>query len=125
MKIFFYYKKILGALYFFGFILHLLDLFDLRLQFSLMDSIWKKWVIYLTVADLFAGLGLLASYRWGEWFFLLVAGSQLYAYTAHTFIFGSQIELIIFHFSTVSTYFYLFYLERKKITEHASTLYSR
>lgn len=41
------YLKILACLYFLGGVLHILDLFDLRLKFSELENYWKIWISYL------------------------------------------------------------------------------
>ena len=50
-KIEFVYLRIIAVLYLIGAILHVMDIFDLRLMFSEMNLIWKTWTIYLLVFD--------------------------------------------------------------------------
>jgi hypothetical protein len=90
-----------------GAILHLADVLDLRLQFSEMDAIWKVWIAYLLIFDFVASIFLWLSSIIGVILFLIVASSQLIAYTFYKNIFGGQGTLIIFHLVTVSIYFVL------------------
>ncbi len=87
-----------------GFILHVLDLFGARLSFSEMTTVWKVWIIYLTAADALVAYGLIWNKFFGEVLFLIVAFSQLIAYTLFADIFGPQSPLIIFHLLTVAIY---------------------
>lgn len=66
-----------------------------------MDSIWKVWIVFLTAADLLASIFLWRLSPVGVWLLLLVAGSQLIAYTVFQNIFGPQWFLVIFHAVTV------------------------
>ncbi|HEY8271434.1 MAG TPA: AbiV family abortive infection protein [Pseudobdellovibrionaceae bacterium] len=99
------YLKVLAALYFAGFIFHAADLFDARLRFSEMDSIWKTWILFLAAADLAAAVGLWRGKRFGEILFVLVAVCQLFAYLCFKSFFGNQTFLVIFHFVTLAVYF--------------------
>jgi hypothetical protein len=101
------YLKIIGTLYFIGFLLHVLDLFGARLNFVEMKTILKLWIVYLTVADAIAAYGLIKSKLFGEVVFLIVAFSQLVAYSIFTHIFGAQTPLIIFHLLTIGIYIFL------------------
>jgi len=102
-----YFLKALGALYFFGFILHLLDVLNLRLNFSELPLIWKAWIIYLLIFDLVTAILLWKELRLGEILFLTVATSQLVAYIGFTGYFGNQIFLIIFHVACIAMYILL------------------
>ena len=101
------YLKIIGVFYFVGFILHVMDLFGARLNFTEMKMVWKIWIIYLTLADATASYGLIRNRIFGEILFLVVAFSQLVAYTIFAHIFGPQTLLIIFHLLTVGIYIFL------------------
>lgn len=98
------FKLILAVLYFVGFILHLFDVMNLRLHFTEMNLIWKSWIIFLLIFDLFTSLGLFFKKSWGELFFLVVSISQLIAYIGFSSVFGEQKFLIIFHFISLSIY---------------------
>ena len=98
------YRKILSVLYFIGGILHILDLFDLRLKFSELSVTWKVWIIYLMIFDIVAALGLWQNKKWGVILFFVVALSQLLAYTLFTNYFGRQYFLIVFHLITLIIY---------------------
>ncbi|MBL7542834.1 MAG: hypothetical protein JNL11_03415 [Bdellovibrionaceae bacterium] len=98
------YLRILAAFYFLGFSLHILDIFNLRLNYSEMPILWKIWIAYLTVFDLAAAVGLWRKNVWGELAFIAVAISQLIAYIGFKKYFGYQSELIAFHIVTLSTY---------------------
>ena len=106
------YLRILAALYLIGAILHLLDLMDLRLQFSQMDSVWKAWIIFLFIADLIAAVGLWKRARWGIGTFLLVASAQLIAYLGFRRFFGDQWFLVGFHAVTVGVYATLLFRQK-------------
>ena len=95
------YLKILACLYFLGGVLHILDLFDLRLKFSGLETYWKIWIIYLCIMDLITAVGLWGFKRWGVYCFLIVAASQLIAYIGFQKYFGNQFSLIVFHLLTV------------------------
>ena len=95
------YLRILSVLYFIGFALHFADLLDWRLKFSEMDLVWKSWIVYLTVVDFAAAFFLWRLTPIGVWLVLLVAGSQLVAYTVFQDIFGPQWLLVVFHAVTV------------------------
>ncbi|MEK6706334.1 MAG: hypothetical protein AABZ06_11150 [Bdellovibrionota bacterium] len=73
------FLKILSVCYAIGFLFHIGDLLNLRLDFSTMSPGWKAWVIYLTLFDAIAAIGLWKCARWGIATFLLVALSQLVA----------------------------------------------
>jgi hypothetical protein len=90
------YLRILEAFYFLVFFLHILDIFNLRLNYSEMPMLWKTWIAYLTAFDLVAALGLWGKKIWGEMAFLIVAISQLIAYIGFKKYFGYQSELIAF-----------------------------
>ena len=107
------YLRIVAAFYFLGFALHLADLLDLRLNFSEMSAVWQIWIIYLTVFDLFAAIGLWQQRRWGIVLFIVVAISQLVAYLGFTKIFGDQTPLIIFHVLTLVSFCVLDFTRRR------------
>lgn len=96
--------NILGICYGAGAILHILDVFDLRLQFSSMTVIWQVWTIFLVGFDAIAATGLFLKKSWGEVFFLIVALSQLIAYSFFKKIFGEQQFLIFFHVASLAIY---------------------
>lgn len=95
------YLQTLACLYFLGGVLHILDLFDLRLKFSELENYWKIWICYLCIMDLIASVGLWRFKRWGIYCFLLVATSQLVAYLGFPNYFGNQYSLIAFHLVTL------------------------
>lgn len=95
---------ILAICYLGGFILHALDILNIRLKFSEMNFLWKTWIIYLAVFDLLTAIGLFYKKSWGEVLFLLIATSQLFAYTRFQHIFGKQYFLIYFHITCVVIY---------------------
>lgn len=101
------FLKIIGICYFIGFVLHVLDLFGARLHFAEMKLVWKLWIVYLTVADAIASYGLIKQRFFGEALFLVIAFSQLLAYTVFTSVFGPQLPLIIFHLLTIAIYILL------------------
>ena len=98
------YLRILSVLYFIGALLHVLDLFDQRLIFSQMDSLWKTWIVYLTIGDSIAAVGLWRSKKYEEVTFMIVAVSQLIAYGIFKSVFGDQTFLIFFHALTILIY---------------------
>jgi uncharacterized membrane protein (DUF2068 family) len=95
------YLKILACLYFLGGVLHVLDLFDLRLKFSELENYWKSWISYLCIMDLITAVGLWRLKQWGIYCFLTVAISQLIAYIGFQSYFGNQYSLIVFHLVTI------------------------
>ena len=98
------YLRTLSVLYLIGASLHVLDLFDLRLHFSEMNFIWKVWILYLCVFDLFASFGLWKQTRWGKALFVFIATSQLVAYVGFQYFFGQQYFLIAFHILTLAIF---------------------
>ncbi len=98
------YLRIISICYLLGAVLHALDLFDLRLKFSEMDLVWRAWIVYLLVADSAASVGLWRQKRWGVALFLVVAVSQIIAYTGFTGVFGNQLFLVLFHLTTLGFY---------------------
>lgn len=96
---------IIGVLYFFAFLLHLGDVFSLRLDFSSMDLLWKSWIIYLLILDFLTALLLYKKKFLGEVFFIVVAVSQLIAYMGFKPIFGNQEFLTVFHILCLLCYF--------------------
>ncbi len=107
------YLRILSALYFLGFIFHLLDVFDLRLSFSQMSPTWKLWILYLLVADLLAAIGLWKLKRWGINLFLFIATIQVISYSGLIDTFKNQMFLILFHVLTLAIYFVLVFWQRR------------
>lgn len=95
------YLKTLACFYFLGGVLHVLDLFDLRLKFSELENYWKFWISYLCIMDFATAIGLWRLERWGIYCFLLVAISQLVAYLGFKQYFGNQYSLIGFHLATL------------------------
>ena len=109
------FLRILAVLYFFGGVLHGADLLDLRLKFSEMGSVWKIWIIYLAMADLLASIGLWRGTRWGVILFIIIAVSQLVAYSVFQSFFGEQSFLIVFHIVTLAVFSVLY--SRKNATQ--------
>lgn len=101
------FLKILAVLYFAGALLHVLDLFDLRLKFSELENYWKVWIVYLCIMDFIAGIGLWRLEKWGIYCFLAVAVSQLVAYIGFPQYFGNQFSLIVFHLLTLIFYTFI------------------
>jgi len=66
-----------------------------------MDLVWRSWIIYLTIADFAAAFFLWRLTPIGVWLLLLVAGSQLVAYTIFQNIFGPQWFVVVFHTVTL------------------------
>ncbi len=99
-----FYLKMLAIFYFSGAILHMFDLFDLRLSFSEMNTTWRTWTVYLTIGDLIASYGLWNLKKYGLYSFFLISISQLIAYSFFKDFFGNQIFLIGFHFLTLTIY---------------------
>jgi len=106
-KIFSRFLLVIGCLYGGGFLLHLLDIFNLRLNFSEMNTLWRSWIVFLLIFDLVAAIGLFFKKWWGQLAFLLVAICQLIAYTKFFDVFGSQELLVYFHWTTLGTYLFL------------------
>lgn len=113
------FKRTLAVLYFIGFLLHALDVMNLRLNFSEMDLIWKSWILFLLIFDLLASIGLFLRKLWGELLFILIASAQLIAYVGFPSFFGEQESLIVFHIICLTLYGILkvFDLQRSKIAE--------
>lgn len=101
------YLRILSVLYFVGGVLHLFDLFGLRLKLEELSLVWKIWIIYLMIFDIAAAIGLWQLKKWGTGLFLIVAVSQLVAYIGFADHFGKQYFLIVFHLVTLIIYGYL------------------
>jgi uncharacterized membrane protein (DUF2068 family) len=108
------YLRLLSVLYFAGALLHIADILELRLKFSEMTPVWKGWVLYLTLMDLAAAVGLWRNQKWGANLFLLVAGSQLTAYLGFRQIFGNQMFLLLFHSLTLVGYFGILFKEKQR-----------
>lgn len=98
------FQIVLGVTYSFGSVLHALDIFGLRLNFSEMNPIWKAWILFLLVFDLIAALGLFLNKLWGEVAFVVVALTQLIAYLGFSSVFGEQDFLIWFHIVCLLSY---------------------
>ena len=81
-----------------------MDILDLRLKFSEMNDLWKAWVLFLLVADIIAAIGLWKNTAWGVWTFLIVASSQIVAYTFFQDHFSKQTFLVGFHILTIGLY---------------------
>jgi len=109
------FLKVLSVCFLFGGILHLLDLFDLRLQFSEMNMRWKIWILYLMIFDFIAALGLWKNTRWGIAVFLLIASSQVVAYGFFQELFTPQPYLISFHLVSVCLYFILRFQTKRRL----------
>ncbi len=105
----------LAICYFIGGLLHLADLFDLRLRFSEMGTTWRIWILYLLVFDLIAAIGLWLGRRWGKAFFISVAVSQLIAYIGYPEEFGEQPLLIAFHAVALTAFVFLMSLRRFRV----------
>jgi hypothetical protein len=99
------YLRVISILYLIGFLLHVADVASLRLDFSGMNTTWKVWIVYLLIMDLIAAIGLWNQKTFGIVFFLIVAGTQLVAYTVFRSFFGEQTELIVFHIITLAGFF--------------------
>lgn len=109
------FLKILAAFYALGFLLHFLDVLDLRLTYSTMSDVWKAWTVYLLVFDLITAGLLIYRPKWGAVLFHIVALSQLVAYFGFQEVFGRQDALIIFH--VISLVFYWKIVARIKRSE--------
>lgn len=99
------YLRFLSICYFFGFLLHLGDVFDFRLVFSEMDIIWKSWIVYLLIGDFITSIFLWRFSIFGVWGFFLIASSQILVYSIFSDVFGTQYLLIGFHIITIVGYF--------------------
>lgn len=97
--------RVLSVAYLVGAVLHFMDLLDLRLTFSEMNPVWKVWIVFLFTADAVAAAGLWTGKIWGVVAFLVVAASQVFAYTLLSKFFGSQVLLIVFHIASLSVFF--------------------
>mgnify|MGYP007118530614 CR=1 FL=1 len=106
------YLRFLAVSYFVGFVLHTMDVLDLRLQFSQMSLIWQIWIVYLMIFDFLASVGLWLARAWGVFIFVTIATSQLVAYIFFQNIFGSQMPLVFFHFASLGMFF-LILVQRK------------
>ena len=106
------YLKILAICYTVGFVLHVADLTDLRLKFSQMNPLWKTWIVFLAIADLFAAVALWTNRKWGIGLFIFIASCQLIAYVGFPSLFFDQTFLIWFHLLTVGGYLLLFTAQR-------------
>lgn len=94
----------LAIAYSVGAILHLLDILNLRLNFTEMNTIWKSWIVLLLIFDALAAVGLFKKKVWGEVLFLIIAASQLVAYIQFKNIFGNQDFLVTFHIICIVLY---------------------
>lgn len=120
-----YFLKSIAGLYALGALLHLADLFDLRLEFSGMNLTWKIWTIFLILSDSLTAIGIFKFRIWGVVGFLVVASSQLVAYLFFADIFYKQSSLIIFHLVTLMFFFCLVYPHPKQALKHWSTMDKR
>ncbi len=109
------FLRILSVLYFIGFVLHLLDLFGLRLDFVSMSIEWKAWIIFLMIGDLVASIGLWRQQKWAVFLFIGIAIFQLIAYSGLLDSPMNQVFVICFHILTVSVYFFLKQVKRTAI----------
>jgi hypothetical protein len=109
------YLRFLAICYAAGAVLHLMDIFDLRGEFSQMNMVWKSWILYLLAFDSAASVGLWLQKNWGIALFIGIAISQLVAYVAFKSIFGEQTFLIIFHILTLSIYLLLRLQSRRQV----------
>ena len=96
------YIRFLSILYTVGGLMHILDVFDLRLKFSMMSSTWRIWTIFLIVFDFIAAIGMWRQQTWGVAAFIIVATVQLVAYLGFMDVFGSQWLLITIHIITLN-----------------------
>ena len=103
-KIEFVFFRAIAIFYLVGALFHMLDLFDLRLMFSEMNTIWKAWTIYLLVFDSLTFSLLWKRKSLGQAILIIVAVSQLVAYIRFDNIFPNQYFLIVFHFVTLSLF---------------------
>lgn len=99
-----YFLKFLAIMYFLGFALHLLDVFNLRINLSELNMSWKIWIFYLLVFDLLTAVFLWKKSKLGEVLFLCVASSQLIAYLGFKSFFGDQLFLVVFHCICILAY---------------------
>lgn len=99
------YLRFLSICYFIGFLLHLGDVFDLRLTFSEMNIVWQSWILFLLVGDFVTSVALWRFAIIGIWGFLLIACTQIIAYTFFSDVFGPQYFLVGFHVVTIVGYF--------------------
>ena len=97
-----------------GGLLHLLDVLDLRAEFSKMDPTQKNWTLFLLIADLLTAVLLLKRQVWGLFGFHLVAISQLIAYGVYQDIFGRQDFLMIFHIATLTIFWKIYAREKRQ-----------
>lgn len=107
------FLRFIAITYFIGFILHLLDIFDLRLKMSELCFTWKIWIYYLLIFDFLTALFLWRKSSIGEVLFLMVAVSQLIAYVGFKNIFGEQNFLVIFHIISVGIYILIVNKQKK------------
>ena len=114
------YIKSLALFYFIGFLLHIFDFFDLRLEFSKMRDFEKKWILFLTVGDCLVSLLLIYKERYGVVLFHVVALSQLYTYIFYKNDFGPQNFLVIFHVVTLVLFWKFIANEKKEYYKNPS-----
>lgn len=98
------FLKVIGVLYFAGFILHLLDVLNLRMNLSEMDFYWKMWIWYLLIFDFLTSFLIFKNKLLGEILFITVACSQLIGYCFFKDRFGEQSSLIYFHLISLFSY---------------------
>lgn len=98
------FLKFIGVLYFVGFILHVLDVLNFRMNLSEMDFYWKIWIWYLLIFDFLISFLIFKEQLLGEILFISVACSQLVAYYFFKDRFGDQSPLIYFHLICLFAY---------------------
>jgi hypothetical protein len=109
-----WYLRVVAVCYFIGSVLHLADILDLRLKFSLMNTTWRVWIVYLAVFDFIAAIGLWNMKWWGLALFFIIAISQLVAYVGYVDVFGTYDFLVVFHLVTIGVYFIFLVMNKRK-----------
>jgi len=95
---------VIALCYAVGFLLHAMDLFDMRLPFSHMERYWQVWIVYLLIGDFVTAVLLWRRSFWGIVGFQTIAVTQLIAYLFFEEYFGRQGFLVVFHVVTLATY---------------------
>lgn len=108
------FLKVLAAFYFLGFLLHGLDVLDLRQKFSEMSGLFQAWSIYLLIFDLLTAVCLLRYSKVGTLLFHIVALTQLCAYIFFQEVFGRQDALVIFHIVAITIYWKIIAREKTR-----------
>ncbi len=98
------YLRILSVLYFAAFILHGLDIFDLRLKFTQMGGLARAWTLYLLVGDLLAALSLWRGTVLADLFFSLIVIAQLSVFVCWSALLPNQNFIIAFHWITLTVF---------------------